>query len=131
MKKEFTSVANAMARITKKLDFSINWVKRTENDEFRLEYSSSDETVYTYKNVRLTGSFSKGEELNWALKVCDLAIENMMDSVEIRCNSTIPDTYFFSEFVTQLLLDLKSDIVFSVGTTNSSEIDVIDFDTKN
>ena len=131
MKNEFTSVANAMKRITKKLDFSINWVKRNEIDEFRLEYSSSDEEVYTYKNGRLTGSFSKGEELNWALKVCDLAIENMMDSVEIRCESKIPDTYFFSEFVTQLLLDLKSDIVFSAGTTNSSEIDVIDFDTKN
>jgi hypothetical protein len=108
MKKEFTSVANATATITKKLDFSINWVKRTEMDEFRLEYSSSDEEVYTYKNGTLTGSFSKGEKLNWALKVCDLAIENMMDSVEIKCNNTIPNTYFFSEFVTQLFIDWKN-----------------------
>ena len=124
MKKEFTSIANGLARLTKKLDFSVNWVKKTEIDEFRMEYSSSDEEVYAYKNGKLMGSFSKGEELNWSLKVCDLAIENMMDSVEIRCNNTIPNTYFFSEFVTQLLEDLKRDIVFSANTTNASEIDL-------
>ena len=121
MEKEFKSIANGLARLTKKLDFSINWVKKTEIDEFRMEYSSSDEEVYAYKNDILMGSFSKGEELNWSLKVCDLAVENMMDSVEIRCNNTIPDTYLFSDFVTQLLIDLESDIVFSPNTTNASE----------
>jgi hypothetical protein len=131
MEKEFTEIAKAQAILSKKLDFNIKWIKRTQHDSFTMEYSSDDKTVYAYANGSLRGSFEKGEELNWSLKVCDLAVENMMDSVEIKCNNTIPNTYFFSEFVTQLLEDLKRDIVFSANTTNASEIDVTDFDTRN